>query len=103
MNIFKQNKLLKQENNELRERVEKLEKENTDGMIKLREYYDKMIEHKLKFMESEYNTKIERKEQIMKICEKLEEKLINNITSELIDLSYDIDNYIKLLNYLKSE
>lgn len=103
MNIFKQNKLLKQENNELRERVEKLEKENTDGMIRLREYYDKTIEHRLKFMESEYNTKIERKEQIMKICEKLEEKLINNITSELIDLSYDIDNYIKLLNYLKSE
>lgn len=27
MNIFKENKLLKQENNELRERVERLEKE----------------------------------------------------------------------------
>ena len=103
MNIFKENKLLKQENNELRERVEKLEKENTDGMLRLREYYDKTIEHRLKLMECEYNTKIERKEQIMKICEKLEEKLTNNITSDLIDLSNDIDNYIKLLNYLKLE
>lgn len=101
MNIFKQNKLLKQENNELRKKVEKLEKENTDGMIQLREYYDKTMEHRLKFMESEYNIKIERKEQIIKICEKLEENLINNISSNLIDVSNDIDNYIKLLNYLK--
>lgn len=103
MNIFKQNKLLKQENNELRKRVEKLEKENTDGILRLKEYYDRTLEHRLKFMESEYDTKIERKEKIIKICEKLEEKLTNNITSELIDLSNDIDNYIKLINYLKSE
>lgn len=103
MNIFKQNKLLKLENNELRERVEELKKENTDGMLKLREYYDKTLEGRLKFMKCEYNTKIERKQQIIKICEKLEEKLTSNITSELIDLSNVIDNYIKLLNYLKSE
>lgn len=103
MNIFKQNKLLKQENNELMKRVEKLEKENTDGMLKLREYYDKTIEHRLKIMECEYNTKIERKEQIIKICEKLEENLINNISSDLLVVSNDIDIYIKLLNYLKRE
>lgn len=103
MNIFKENKLLKQENNELRERVERLEKENIDGMLKLKEYYDKTIDHRLKFMEYEYNTKIERKEQIIKICEKLEENLINNMSSDLIDVSNDIDNYIKLLNYLKQE
>lgn len=104
MNIFKQNKLLKQENNELRKKVEKLEKENTDGMLKLREYYDKTIEHRLKLMECEYNTKIERKEQIIEICKKLEEQINDSLSKGLLNLSSDIiDNYIKLLNYLKQE
>ena len=98
-NIIKENKELKKENIVLKKKIEKLEKDNTDGMMKLKEYYDRTIDHRLKFIKCEYNTKIERKEQIIKICNKIEKKInnINNINNSLID------NYIKLLNYLKED
>lgn len=53
-NIFKENK-------ELKEKINQLEKENTEGIERLRNYYDRITERKIEYIKQDYNTKMERK------------------------------------------
>ena len=103
-NIFKENKKLKEENNKLKIKVNKLQKENTDGLLRTQEYYEKLINKKIEYLEANYKTKMERKKEVLKICKNLENKLNANISSLLdLDITTDINAYLKLLDYLKGE
>ena len=103
-NIFKENKYLKNENERLHRRIETLEKENTDGLLRTQEYYEKVMNKKIEYLESNYKTKMERKKEVLKICKNLEKKLNSNISSFLdLDITTDINAYLKLLDYLKGE
>lgn len=99
-NIFKENKKLKEENNKLKIQVNELQKENTDGLLRTQEYYGKKIE----YLESKYKSKIERKKEVLTICKNLEHRLnINIISMDTLDITTDINAYLKLLDYLKGE
>lgn len=101
-NIFKENKKLKEENNKLKIKVNELQKENTDGLLRIQEYYEKVMNKKIEYLEANYKTKIERKKEVLKICKNLENKLNANISSFLdLDITTDINAYLKLLDYLK--
>ena len=103
-NIFKENKKLKEENNKLKIKVNELQKENTDGLLRTQEYYEKLMNKKIEYLEANYKTKMERKKEVLKICKELEKKLITNITSLIdLDITTDINAYLKLLDYLKGE
>ena len=104
-NIFKENKMLKEENNKLKIKVNELQKENTDGLLRTQEYYEKKIMNKkIEYLEVNYKTKMERKKEVLKICKKLENKLISNISGFVdLDITTDINAYLKLLDYLKGE
>ena len=104
-NIFKENKKLKEENNKLKIKVNELQKENTDGLLRTQEYYEKLMNKKIGYLEANYKTKMERKKEVLKICKNLENKLNANISSSLldIDITTDINAYLKLLDYLKGE
>lgn len=103
-NIFKENKKLKEENNNLKNKVNDLRKENTDGLLKMQEYYENLMNKKIEFLEANYKTKMERKEEVLKICKNLENKLNSSISSLFdIDITTDINAYLKLLDYLKGE
>ena len=104
-NIFKENKKLKEENNKLKIKVNELQKENTDGLLRTQEYYEKLMNKKIEYLEANYKTKMERKKEVLKICKNLENKLNANISSSLldIDITTDINAYLKLLDYLKGE
>lgn len=103
-NIFKENKYLKNENERLHRRIETLEKENTDGLLRTQEYYEKVMNKKIEYLESNYKTKMERKKEVLKICKNLEKKLNANISSLIdLDITTDINAYLKLLDYLKGE
>lgn len=103
-NIFKENKKLKEENNKLKIKVNELQKENTDGLLKMQEYYENLMNKKIEYLEVKYKTKMERKKEVLKICKNLENKLNANISSLLdIDITTDINAYLKLLDYLKGE
>lgn len=103
-NIFKENKKLKEENNKLKIKINELQKENTDGLLKIREYYEKLTNKKIEYLEANYKTKMERKKEVLKICKVLENKLNSEICSLMdIDITTDINAYLKLLDYLKGE
>ena len=103
-NIFKEYKKLKAENLHLKFENERLRKENNEDNLRIREYYEKTYEKRLEFEKLKYNTKMKRKKEVEKICKKMEQKLIANITSFLdIDITTDINAYLKLLEYLKEE
>lgn len=104
-NIFKENKKLKEENNKLKIKVNELQKENTDGLLRTQEYYEKLMNKKIEYLEANYKTKMERKKEVLKICKNLENKLNVNISNNLldIDITTDINAYLKLLDYLKGE
>ena len=51
-NIFKENKMLKEENNKLKIKVNELQKENTDGLLKIQEYYKRLMNKKIEFFRS---------------------------------------------------
>ena len=103
-NIFKENKKLKEENNKLKIKVNELQKENTDGLLRTQEYYEKLMNKKIEYLEANYKTKMERKKEVLKICKNLENKLNANASSLLdIDITTDINAYLKLLDYLKGE
>lgn len=104
-NIFIENKKkLKEENNKLKIKVNELQKENTDGLIKLQEYYENLMNKRIEFLEAKYKTKMERKKEVLKICKNLEIKLNNNISGLFdIDITTDVNAYLKLLDYLKGE
>ena len=103
-NIFKENKKLKEENNNLKIKVNELQKENTDGLLRMQEYYEKLMNKKIEFLEVNYKTKMERKKEVLKICKNLENKLNSNISTLFdMDITTDINAYLKLLDYLKGE
>ena len=103
-NIFKENKKLKEENNKLKIKVNELQKENTDGLLRTQEYYEKLMNKKIEYLEANYKTKMERKKEVLKICKNLENKLNANISTLLdLDITTDINAYLKLLDYLKGE
>ena len=103
-NIFKENKKLKEENNKLKIKVNELQKENTNELLKIREYYENLTNKKIEYLESSYKTKMKRKKEVLKICKVLENKLNSSITSLMdIDITTDINAYLKLLDYLKEE
>ena len=104
-NIFKENKKLKEENNKLKIKVNELQKENTDGLLRTQEYYEKLMNKKIEYLEANYKTKMERKKEVLKICKNLEKKLNANISNTLLnlDITTDINAYFKLLDYLKGE
>ena len=103
-NIFKENKKLKEENNKLKIKVNELQKENTDGLLRTQEYYEKLMNKKIEYLEANYKTKMERKKEVLKICKNLENKLNANISNFLdLDITTDINAYLKLLDYLKGE
>ena len=92
------------ENKKLKIKVNELQKENTDGLLKMQEYYENLMNKKIEFLEANYKTKMERKEEVLKICKNLENKLNSSISSLLdIDITTDINAYLKLLDYLKGE
>lgn len=103
-NIFKENKKLKEENNKLKIKVNELQRENTDGSLRMQEYYEKLMNKRIEYVEANYKTKIERKKEVLKICKNLENKLNAGITSLIdLDITTDINAYLKLLDYLKRE
>ena len=103
-NIFKENKKLKEENNLLKIKVNELQKENTDELLRIQERYETIMNKKLKYLEVNYKTKMQRKKEVLKICKNLENKLNNSITSLIdLDITTDINAYLKLLDYLKDE
>lgn len=103
-NIFKENKKLKEENKKLKIKVNELHKENTDGLLRTQEYYEKVMNKKIEYLEANYKTKMERKKEVLKICKELEKKLFTNISSLIdLDITTDINAYLKLLDYLKGE
>ena len=53
-NIFKENKKLKEENNKLKIKVNELEKENTDGLLRTQEYYEKLMNKRIEYLEVNY-------------------------------------------------
>lgn len=103
-NIFKENKKLKEENNKLKIRVNELQKENTDELLRIQERYETIMNKKLEYLEVNYKTKMQRKKEVLKICKNLENKLNKSITSLIdLDITTDINAYLKLLDYLKGE
>lgn len=103
-NIFKENKKLKEENNKLQIKVNELQKENTDELLRTQEYYERLMNKKIEYLEANYKTKMERKKEVLKICKNLEKKLNSTISSLLdLDITTDINAYLKLLDYLKEE
>lgn len=70
-NIFKENKKLKEENNKLKIKVNELQKENTDEILKMQEYYEKLMNNRIEYLEVNYKTKMERKKEVLKICKKI--------------------------------
>ena len=103
-NIFKENKKLKEENNILRIKVNELQKENTDDLLRIQEHYEKTMDKRIEYLKANYKTKMERKKEVMKICKNLENKLNQEIASFLdYDITTDVNGYLKLLDYLKGE
>lgn len=59
---------------------------------------------KIEYLEANYKTKMERKKEVLKICKNLEKKLNANISTLIdLDITTDINAYLKLLDYLKGE
>lgn len=97
-------KKLKEENLQLQIENNRLRKENNEDNLRLREYYEKTYERRLEFEKVKYNTKIKRKKEVEQICKNLENRINSNIVSFMdIDTTDDINNLIKLLQYLKEE
>ena len=92
-NIFKEYKKLKVENLHLKFENERLREDNNEANLRI-----------LEFEKLKYNTKMKRKKEVEKICKNLERKLNSNITSLIdLDITTDINAYLKLLEYLKEE
>ena len=92
----------KEEIKELKQRVKELEEKDELYHERLRDYYDKIKDIEISYAKKDYNTKIKRKQEIEKICEKIE----NKIKFELEfsdDISIYVSNLLKLLQYLKEE
>lgn len=73
-------------------------------MLRTQEYYEKLMNKKIEYLEIKYKTKMERKKEVLKICKNLENKLNASISSLIdLDITTDINAYLKLLDYLKGE
>lgn len=103
-NILKEYKKLKEENNKLKIKINELQKENTNELLRTQEYYERIMNKKIEFLESKYKTKTERKKEITKLCEKFEQKISECLSSLLdIDVTNEVNSYIKLLEFLRED
>lgn len=103
-NIFKENKKLKEENNRLKLEVNELQHDNSSELLRIQKYYENYMDKKLEYLKADYSTKMKRKKEVLNICKNLEKKLNTSISSLLdIDITTDIDAYLRLLDYLKKE
>lgn len=102
--FFKEYKKLIEENENLKKRVNELKEMNDSYVFNLENKYKHIMDQKLEYMEANYKTKIERKNQVLKIVEILENGLVNKIEifneNEIIPY---IEAYLKLLKFLKEE
>lgn len=102
-NIFKIIKDYKQKINILEAQNQRLERENNEGYLKLQGYYEACLEKQKELLKQDYNTTIKRKAEVEKITKLYEDRLKKYLKEPIFDISLqeDIDNYLKLLNYLK--
>ena len=99
-NIFKENKELKEENNNLKIKVKELENE----LLKVEDSYEEIIKRKSTYLTRKYETKIKSEKELIKIIKNLEDRLNDGITKiPDYDITSDVDAYLKLLNYKKGE
>ena len=106
INIFIENKKLKEENKKLKIKINEIEKENNNTLMKREEYYDRLLKTKIEYIKADYKTKINRKKEVKKICKNLESRInadILNLNSDDIIILNNINAYLKLLDYLKEE
>lgn len=95
---------LKEENNKLKAEIAYLKSDKTYDIMKIEERYKKEYEKRLEFEKVRYNTKIKRKKQIETLCNSLEQKINNSVTSFMdIDIKSDVESLMLLLEYLKEE
>lgn len=99
--MFLKVKKLQEENEELKNKIVTLEKEQSDRIFNLQQLYDRTMEQKLDYMKSEYDTKIKRKEQVIKIVTQIEAFIGKDFS--ILYSNELVDNYIKLLNFLEEK
>ena len=99
-NIFKENKELKEENNNLKIKVKELE----NKLLKTEDSYEEIIKRKSTYLTRKYETKIKSEKELTKIIKNLENRLNQGITKiPDYDITTDVDAYLKLLDYKKGE
>ena len=99
-NIFKENKELKEENNNLKIKVKELE----NKLLKTEDSYEEIIKRKSTYLTRKYETKIKSEKELTKIIKNLENRLNQGITKiPDYDITADLDAYLKLLDYKKGE
>ena len=105
MKIYlKENKELKIENEKLKAEIKNSEEDHFKHVQSVREYYIDLTNKRIKEIENEYKQKLSRKEKLIEIIENLENNINNQIKSLLdLDITREVDNYIKLLKILKEE
>ena len=99
-NIFKENKELKEENNNLKIKVKELENE----LLRTEKRYEDIMNRKCTYLTRKYEVKIKSEKELNKICKNLENRLNQGITKiPDYDITSDVDAYLKLLDYKKGE
>lgn len=99
-NIFKENKELKEENNNLKIKVKELE----NKLLKTEDSYEEIIKRKSTYLTRKYEVKIKSEKELTKIIKNLENRLNQGITKiPDYDITADVDAYLKLLDYKKGE
>ena len=99
-NIFKENKKLKEENNNLKIKVKELE----NKLLKIEDSYEEIIKRKSTYLTRKYEVKIKSEKELTKIIKNLENRLNQGITKiPDYDITADLDAYLKLLDYKKGE
>ena len=98
-NIFKENKELKEENNNLKIKVKELENE----LLRTEKRYEDIMNRKCTYLTRKYEAKIKSEKELTKIIKNLENRLNQGIKIPGYDITADVDAYLKLLDYKKGE
>ena len=98
-NIFKENKELKEENNNLKIKVKELENE----LLRTEKRYEDIMNRKCTYLTRKYEIKIKSEKELTKIIKNLENRLNQGIKIPGYDITSDVDVYLKLLDYKKGE
>lgn len=103
-NIFIEYKKLKNDIDTLQKKIENIQSENTKDIIRVQEYYSHLLEKRINEIEEAYNKKLKRKDNLINVISNLENTINKKITAFIdIDITTDIENYIKLLKCLKED